>query len=106
MSNWSEYNESLKQRGSLEIWIDKDVENTWYAKHTGKNGAPQIYDDLVFQLLGQLRAIFHLRLRQLEGFTNSKLATLVLSPAPCCLRVFPKKCLVPNAIYELLPNNL
>ena len=28
--NWREYNRALKDRGSLTVWISKDIEDTWY----------------------------------------------------------------------------
>tara|TARA_Y100000815_G_C13228166_1_gene456980 strand:- start:155 stop:298 length:144 start_codon:yes stop_codon:yes gene_type:complete len=35
-TNWSEYNASLKQRGSLTLWIDPNL--TWRAPRSGKRG--------------------------------------------------------------------
>jgi hypothetical protein len=31
IENWSEYNNALKQRGSLTFWIEEGFEETWYA---------------------------------------------------------------------------
>lgn len=36
LRNWSEYNEALKQRGALDVWIDEDIQQKWYAEPTGK----------------------------------------------------------------------
>jgi hypothetical protein len=33
-ANWAEYNAALKARGSLTIWLDKDMQ--WYAPASGK----------------------------------------------------------------------
>ena len=30
VSNWRQYNNSLKRRGSLELWISDDIETLWY----------------------------------------------------------------------------
>ena len=35
-SNWAAYNAALKARGSLTIWLDKDM--PWYAPASGKRG--------------------------------------------------------------------
>ena len=71
LSNWSEYNKALKQRGSLNIWIGADVLENWYQPKTGRNGAPRIYSDQVFVVLQQIRSLFDLPLRQLTGFVES-----------------------------------
>jgi hypothetical protein len=33
-TNWATYNAALKARGSLTIWLDKDMQ--WYAPASGK----------------------------------------------------------------------
>ena len=35
-TNWADYNASLKARGSLTVWLDKDMQ--WYATVSGKRG--------------------------------------------------------------------
>ncbi|KIE05701.1 hypothetical protein NF27_DL00010, partial [Candidatus Jidaibacter acanthamoeba] len=30
VNNWKEYKQSLKNRGSLIVWISKDIEKLWY----------------------------------------------------------------------------
>ncbi len=50
IKNWSEYNNALKQRGSLTIWFDKDITTAWYnKKRTGQKGHPIVYSDLAIQ---------------------------------------------------------
>ena len=36
-ANWSEYNKSLKSRGSLCVWLDKEM--AWFAGSSGKRGS-------------------------------------------------------------------
>ena len=31
VSNWSEYNESLRQRGDVTVWLSPEVEAAWLA---------------------------------------------------------------------------
>lgn len=71
LRNWSEYNEALKQRGSLDVWIDEGIQEKWYAEPTGKIGAQPVYSDLAITLTLQLGIVFHQRLRQTEGSTKS-----------------------------------
>jgi hypothetical protein len=39
--NWSEYNASLKQRGSLTVWVSKDAIENWRLFRNSR-GAPHI----------------------------------------------------------------
>ena len=38
-TNWADYNASLKARGSLTVWLDKDMQ--WYATVSGKRGVSE-----------------------------------------------------------------
>lgn len=69
MVNWSFYNKSLVRRG--EVILDFDVIDGWYSEldsmNNGKRGAQYHYPDSFIQLLGYMRAYFHLPYRQAEG---------------------------------------
>ena len=45
--NWPAYNEALKRRGSLTIWLDPTM--TWQAAPTGKRGRQRDYGDAAIQ---------------------------------------------------------
>ena len=76
VTNWSEYNEALRQRGSLTVWFtDEAPRNT-------PGGQPH-YSDLAITTALTLRAVFHLPLRQTEGLIGSILQLLGLDrPVP------------------------
>ena len=82
VTNWSQYNNALKQRGSLEVWIDGTVFDNWEgqlsAANAGKNGHPFIYPAFFIELVLRLGMVFHQPLRQTEGFTRSILQLLKL----------------------------
>jgi len=79
--NWSEYNASLKQRGSLTLWIDPNL--TWRAPRTGKRGRQQIYSDEAIQFCLTLKVVFGLALRQTVGFATSLLKLMGMNvPVP------------------------
>jgi len=71
--NWKEYNESLVNRGRLNVYIDEKAENDWYLtpRKGKKPGKPKKYSDLAIQLTIQFGKIFHQRLRQTEGLVKS-----------------------------------
>lgn len=72
VTNWREYNASLKQRGSLTFLIGEDLADHWYAKkESAKTGCPFMYSNLCIETLLSLRHIFKLPLRQVVGFTES-----------------------------------
>jgi len=72
IKNWSSYNESLVQRGSLDIWITQEVKQGWYVEEKRKGkGKRRIYSDEVMRLMFTLRGVFHLSYRQTEGFLKS-----------------------------------
>jgi hypothetical protein len=80
--NWHNYNESLVRRG--EIILDFDVIDSWDNEldnmNDGKEGACYRYPDSFVQLLGYMRAYFHLPYRQTEGvvkvYTGSKVRSI------------------------------
>lgn len=70
--NWSQYNESLKKRGSLSIWISEDAIEKWRSvKNPNFIGAPQQYSDDAILCMMALKMVYHLPYRQLIGFVLS-----------------------------------
>lgn len=71
--NWSEYNKNLVRRGSITLWISEDVITGWKAKppEKRKRGGQYEYSDLAIESLLLLKSIYHLPLRQAEGFAGS-----------------------------------
>jgi hypothetical protein len=74
LRNWSHYNAALVNRGSLTLWINEDIEELWLEKQsTGKPGASQKYTNKAIEICLSIRTLFHLPLRQTEGFVRSLL---------------------------------
>jgi hypothetical protein len=71
ITNWKEYNQALKQRGSLEIWIENGIESKWYYQGKSQQGAQFEYSDTCIEIAGVLRVLYHLPYRQLAGFLES-----------------------------------
>src|SRR3990167_3828020 len=70
--NWREYNQSLVDRGSVAFWITDEALRQWQErKKTGKRGKPKLYSNLAIETALTLREVFHLPLRQSEGFLRS-----------------------------------
>ncbi len=75
-TNWRAYNAALRQRGSLRIWFDPEME--WLAVPSGRRGRPATFSDAAIQTCLLLKALFGLPLRQTTGLVASllKLAKL------------------------------
>lgn len=70
-TNWSAYNDALKQRGSLTIWFDPEM--TWQAPPTGKRGRQPSFSDAAIQACLTMKELFGMPLRQTTGFVRSLL---------------------------------
>lgn len=68
-TNWSTYNSSLRQRGSLSVWFDPDM--VWHAEKSGKRRRPETFSEAAIQTCLTLRILFGLPLRQTVGLIES-----------------------------------
>lgn len=68
-TNWKMYNTGLRSRGSLSIWLDKDI--AWFAGGSGKRGRSPTYSDAAIQFCLSLKSLFGLPLRQSMGLVES-----------------------------------
>lgn len=75
-TNRSAYNVALKQRGSLEIWFDPDMQ--WLSTPSGRPCRPMRFSDSEIRVCLTLKLVFRLPLRQVTGLVASllKLAKL------------------------------
>lgn len=82
--NWSDYNKSLINRGSITFWFSEDTIKKWVScKETGEKGRPEIYSDEAILCALIIREVYRLPLRALQGFLNSLLSILGLNlPVP------------------------
>ncbi len=70
--NRPEYNESLKNRGSLTLWISDEAIKEWHPENEDKKrGGQRVYSDLAVETCLTIRSVYKLGLRQAEGFMES-----------------------------------
>lgn len=87
--NWSEYNKSLINRGSINLWIDEYLEQWWFFKESNnlnknkKRGRFFVYSDKAIELCVIIRSIFKLNLRMTQGFLNSLFPRFNLGEITC-----------------------
>lgn len=81
VTNWPDYNASLRQRGSLTLWFSEEAIAGWRAApRTTPSGQPW-YSPLAILTALTLKAVFRLALRQTEGLIGSIINLLGLSLA-------------------------
>ena len=71
VNNWSEYNEGLRQRGDLTVWISEDALALWSAARRTTRGGQPHYSDLAIELCLTLGLVFKQPLRQTQGLMRS-----------------------------------
>ncbi|NET16169.1 MAG: hypothetical protein F6K08_26760 [Okeania sp. SIO1H6] len=72
VSNWSEYDASLKHRGSLTFWLSPEIIEQWVSQQkTGPRGASNTYSNVAIELMVYVSSLFGLAGRQTEGFVES-----------------------------------
>jgi hypothetical protein len=79
VQNWPASEAGLKRRGDLTLWLDKDAFTGWQAPRRSTPGGQVQYSDAAIELVLMLRLVFHLALRQAEGFATSLLQLLGLA---------------------------
>ena len=80
-TNWKSYNDALKRRGSLLIWLDKDM--VWLANTVGRRGRPPVFSDAAIQFCLMVKVLFGLPRRQTTGMVASILSMAGLDwPVP------------------------
>lgn len=70
-TNWPSYTASLRECGSLLIWLGKQM--LWLAPHGGGPGRPGVFSDAAIQFCLTINVLFKLPLRQTTGMAASLL---------------------------------
>jgi len=82
ISNWKDYNTALKNRGNIEIWINKKVLENWYEKLSKKkkrkSGRPKEYSNIAIKCALIIKFLHGFGFRQTQGFLTSLLKLLKL----------------------------
>jgi hypothetical protein len=79
VTNWSAYDIALRERGNITVWFDEEAIGAWNALPSGRPGGQRRYSDLAIVTTLTLRTVFHLPLRQTEGFVASLIGLMGLA---------------------------
>lgn len=72
--NWREYNQALVDRGNVELWVSEEALRAWEEQFKAgkrKRGKPRTYSNIAIETALIIQQVFHLTLRQTEGFLTS-----------------------------------
>ena len=78
MTNWREYDASLRGRVSLTVWFTDEAIASWKAEPRTTRGGQPTYSGMAILTALTLRAVFRLALRQTEGLIGSVMKLLGL----------------------------
>lgn len=72
ITNWSKYNNILRNRGRIDFMIAENLSDGWYEDNSGyrKRGGQRRYSDKAIFMCLRIRYLFSLKLRQSQGFIN------------------------------------
>lgn len=74
--NWSKYNKSLVQRGSLTLWFSEESVKKWFYDGKRKHGGVKIYSDMAILTGLILKEVYKLTYRACQGMIDSVLRLL------------------------------
>jgi hypothetical protein len=67
VTNWTVYNESLRKRGDLTVWIDTAALEFWVAPRRLSRGGQPKYPELAIAICLTLGVVYEQPLRQTQG---------------------------------------
>lgn len=67
VTNWAKYNESLRRRGDLTVWISSEALALWAAPRRMSRGGQLKYSDMAITICLTLGIVYKLPLRQTQG---------------------------------------
>ena len=79
VKNWPAYDLALRNRGDITVWFSDESVCAWNALPTGRPGGQRRYSDLAIVTALTLRTVYHLPLRQTEGFVASLIGLMGLA---------------------------
>ena len=71
VANWAAYNQAFVRRGDVTLWVSSEAIAAWTPRRSGRRGGQRRYSDLAIEAAMTLRLLYHLPLRQAEGFLHA-----------------------------------
>ena len=61
----------MQKRGGLTVWLSDEALDAWHETPSGEPRGQRTYADIAIEAALTIRMVFHLPLRQTEGFLRS-----------------------------------
>ena len=71
-------NQALVRRGDVTLWVSSEASAAWTPRRSGHRGGQRRYSDLAIETALTLRLLYHLPLRQAEGFLHARFGIMRL----------------------------
>src|SRR3954469_21442986 len=81
VTNWREYDETLRRRGSLKVWFSAEAVEAGEGEGGTSRCGQAEYSDLAIRTALTFKAVFRLAYRQTEGLIGSVIGLLGLDLA-------------------------
>ena len=82
VANWPAYNQALVRRGDVTVWLSSEAIAAWTPGRSGRRGGQRRYSNLAIETALTLRLLYHLPLRQAEGFLHALFGMMRLDLRP------------------------
>ena len=89
VANWPAYNQALVRRGDVTVWVSSEAIAAWTPRRSGRRGGQRRYSDLAIETALTLRLLYHLPLRQAEGFLHALFGMMRLDLSAPTIRRSP-----------------
>ena len=76
VSNWSDYNKSLRKRWEIIFSFDKNYYSELYYEYMQKRGGKRVYKDKMYEYLLTVKIMFRMGWRAVIGFAGSILRNI------------------------------
>ena len=70
-ASYDSCNNALVRRGDVTVWLSSEAIAAWTPRRSGRRGVQRRYSDLAIETALTLRLLYHLPLRQAEGFLHA-----------------------------------
>ena len=71
IANWPACNRALVHRSDVTVLVSSEAITAWTPRRSGQRGGQRRYSDLAIETALTLRLLYHLPLRQAEGFLHA-----------------------------------
>ena len=104
VANWVAYNQALVRRGDVTVWVSSEAIAAWTPRRSGRRGGQRRYSDLAIETALTLRLLYHLPLREAEGFLHALFGMMRLDLSAPDYTTLSRRSQHPAALFATGPD--